>query len=313
MPRPIRHVREDHYYLLTNRCLLGQFVMVPDDECRRIIKGCLARAAAAHDVELVCFVFLSNHFHIIARFPRLNMSEFMGQLQGQIAGRLNNLRDRDAPVFPYRFDDQALLDEAILRDKIAYVLNNPVKDQLVSTAEDWPGVTSMRLHCEENSTLEGRWLNHTEWRKYRRRKDDYDRSVAMEHHDVELHYPHALAGDGADERRRSLVELVEQDRNRLHREWSAESRPDEVVVGADAIVEQFDWWDRPDEPPDSGRRHLGVASEADEIRAYHERRRKISENYRRTSADWPECRLEDFPHGTYPPGEQHCVGSPAAG
>lgn len=119
MPRPIRHVAPHRYYVLTNRCVLGKFILRPDEGCRRIIKGCLARAADKYEVRLVCFVFMSNHFHIIARFPERNMSEFMAELQSQIASRFNKYRDRDRNVFPDRYDDQALLDDRVLNDRIA--------------------------------------------------------------------------------------------------------------------------------------------------------------------------------------------------
>jgi len=313
MPRPVRYVRNTHYYFLTNRCLLGQFVMLPDDECTRIIKGCLTRAAQAHNVELVCFVFLSNHFHIVARFPDRNMGEFMCQLQGQIADRLNDHRVRSAPVFPERYDDQALLDDQTLRDKISYVLNNPVQDRLVGSAEDWPGVTSMRHHYEGDATVDGEWLDHAAWRNDRRTQGEADRSDAMVEHTVDLHYPAALAGESPEERRQSLIELVEEERDRLHRLWGVASGGGPSVLGADAILEEFHWSDRPDEPPDSERRYLGVASSADRMRDYHRKRRRISRDYRRASSRWPDCIWEDFPEGTYPPGSTHCVGSPGCG
>lgn len=241
------------------------------------------------------------------------MGEFMEQLQGQIAGRLNDHRVRSGPVFPERYDDQALLDAPTLRDKISYVLNNPVKDQLVETAEDWPGVTSMRHHYAGDSTLEGRWLNHTEWRKYRRRKDDYERSVAMEDHTVDLHYPAALEGESPEERRRSLIELIEDERDRLHRQWSTSPHRGEAVLGAEAVLEEFDWTHIPSEPLSTGPSPVGVASDEETAETYRQKRCRISKHYRRVSSQWPDCTRDDFPDGTYPPTSKHCVGSPTAG
>lgn len=311
MARPIRHVATDHYYLLTNRCLLGKYIMRPDEETRRIILGCLARAADLHDVQLVCFVFLSNHFHLIARFPQRNVAEFMEQLQGQLAERLNKHRGRHGTVFPERYHAQALLDEQVLRDKITYVLNNPVKDGLVARAGDWGEVSSMPLH-ESGCALEGEWLDYHRWRKLRRREQDYERSEAMREHTVELHVPEVLAGASRTERRESLLELVAQHRRRLHLEvgGNADEPPD--VMGLEAVVER-DWWENPDQPPSSGdARRLGVASRAEKMADYHAKRREIDEHYRRVSGRRPRPRRDAFPEGTYPPGCRHCVGSPAA-
>lgn len=311
MARAVRYVRNDHYYFITNRCLLGQFLMLPDEECQRIIRGVLARAADECDVELVCFVFLSNHFHLVARFPRCNRSDFMCRLEGQIADRLNDERGRSGTVFPVRYDAQAILDEETLRDKIAYTLNNPVQDRLVASAEQWPGVTSMELHYKDEP-LKGSWVDYTHLRQLRRQKGETERDDAAIEYDIELHYPAELGGEWREERRQSLIELVESERDRLHRTWSTSPHRGEGVLGAEAICEQFDWWDIPEKPPDwSGRRHLGVASSAERMADYHDERRTITKLYRRASNAWPDCRLEDFPEGTHPPSCRHCVGAPA--
>lgn len=309
MARPIRYVCNGDYYFITNRCLLGQYLMRPDEECRRIIKGCLARAADQLDVDLVCFAFLSNHFHLVARFPRLNMSEFMERLQGQIAERLNKHRIRKGTVFPERFDDQALLDDKTLRDKIEYVLNNPVRADLVRRAEDWKGVSSMGLHLS-GDPLEGKWLDYTKWRNLRRRKADHDRSEAMREHTVELHLPAALDDKDGVGRLERLRKLVRQKRRAYHSGCSG-SGPDECpdVLGFEAAAEQ-DWRKRagaPETDPGS-RRMLGVASDAERTAEYHDNRRETSRNYRHASKKAPGVDRDAFPDGTYPPGSKHCVG-----
>lgn len=314
MPRPVRHVDSQTYFMLTNRCLLGMYLLAPDPECRRIIKGCLARAADHHDVELVCFCFLANHFHLIARFPKLNMAEFMEQFQSQLASRINDHRgDRSGTVFPERYDDQALLDEQVLRDKIAYVLNNPVKDRQVKTAERWPGVTSIDCHKAAHNTFEGRWLDHQKRRKYERRKtDDKGRQDAMETHEVELHLPECLDGTTDREKRRSLLQLVERDRHRRWADATGDRRRPPRVAGPRA-VERLHWADRPETKPGdwmTQNRWLGVASSPEKIQSYADKREEITERYRRALSAWRNQKTRPFPHGTYPPGHRHCVGSP---
>jgi len=308
MARPIRVVHQGDYYFITNRCLLGQFLMRPDEECRRIVKGCLARAADQLGVELVCFVFLSNHFHLIARFPRANMAEFMERFQGQVAERLNKHRDRKETVFPERYDDQVLLDDQAVRDKIAYVLNNPVEADLVARAEDWKGVSSMGLHLADEP-LEGKWLDHTYWRKLRRRKADHDREEAMVEHTVELHLPDALDDVDGKSRLERLRQLV-ADGRRLYHAAGGGNGPDDpgYVLGFEAAAEQ-DWRKRAEVPDESeGRRLLGVAADAETIVSYHDWRGEVHRDYRRTWKKAPGVPRDAFPDGTYPPGCRHCNG-----
>lgn len=313
MPRPVRFVDPDTYYMLTNRCLLGMYLMAPDEECRRIIKGCLARAADQHDIELVCFVFMANHFHLIARFPKCNMAEFMEQFQSQLASRLNDHRGRSGPVFPTRYHDQALLDETVLLDKIQYVLNNPVKDRQVRSADRWPGVTSIDCHAGSDNTLEGQWLNHKTWRKYRRRKtDDRGRQAAMEPHQIELHLPDALDGSDREARRQSLLATVQNHRHKLWAEATGDRTRPPRVAGPKS-VENLYWRDRPDEHPGSWlteTRRLGVASDPGKMASYANKRDAISERYHSAVTAWRKHNGRPFPRGTYPPGWRHCVGSP---
>lgn len=314
MPRSVRYLESDRYYMLTNRTVLGMYLFAPDDECRRIIKGCLARAADEHDVELVCFVFMANHFHLIARFPHLNMGEFMEQFQSQLASRINDHRDREGTVFPTRYDDQALLDQQVLLDKIKYVLNNPVKDRQVRCAEDWPGVTSIDCHKKEGNRFEGQWLNHKRWRRYKRRKTgDKGRADAMETHTLDLHLPDALDGETDEERRQNLLASIKADRHRIWADATGDHNRPPRVAGAKSIEENLYWGDRPDEHPANrltDRRWLGVASNPEKMSDYKDKRDEIDDRYRRALSAWRQGKAKPFPHGTYPPGWRHCEGSP---
>ena len=310
--RPIRHVQSGKYYFITNRCALGLFLLRPDDECRRIIKGCLARAADKHDVDLVCFIFMSNHFHLLARFPELNMAEFMGEFQSQISRRLNGWRGRGGSAFPERYDDVALLDDKSIRDKVCYVLNNPVRAGLVSQASDWPGVTSMSLHLS-GKPLVGKWLNGETRRKHRRRKAEYSREDAMEEYTVDLHIPDAFKGETEEERRAHLLKCVAHDRLTAWIGLTGYAGKIPRVLGAEA-VEAEDWRKRIEEP---GRRYehrrMCLAVEGEKpwktMGTYEEMRRETSRDYREASRAYRKGETAYFPHGTYPIGHKCCAGS----
>ena len=307
MARNVRVVESHRYYLITNRCILGMFLMRPDDECRRILKGCLARAVDKYGVELVCFVFMSNHFHLIARFPELNMAEFMEELQSQIARRINNHRGRKGKFFGQRYDDQALLDHQVLRDKICYVLNNPLNDRAVRTAADWPGVTSMTCH-RDGAPLEGKWLNAKTWTNLKRREGDYRREDAMETYSVDLHLPEALEGETDEERRENLLELVENDREDTWEKATGDRNRPPRVSGKRAVLSKS-WQYRSDEPGKKYERsRLGVAVDTDVMGDYEDERQQTTRDYRRASGAWRRSKAEPFPAGTYPPGWRRCVG-----
>ena len=296
MPRPPRHCDPDKYYLLTNRTHRAKFLMQPDSVVRQIILGCLARWADFCNVEIVCFVFLGNHFHLIARFPDRNMSKFAGNLQSQIGKRINDYRGRSGNFWHDRFKPIPILDDAMLKEKIAYVINNAVKHRLVSCADRWPGVCSIDWH-KTGAAVEGEWLNKSERRRKQRKGLDNPGELAMEDYAFELHLPEALGGESEEGRREKLLELVEDHRERLEKE----RRTDRAgVVGARTIKRRH-WNDRP-EDPDKAPAPICLTSDPEKREAYLEKRRRITESYRMAVETWRSKRLSKFPAGTIPPG-----------
>ena len=303
MARPPRHCDPDKYYLLTNRTLRAKYFMRPDKAVREIILGCLAKWAARYDVEIVCFTFLSNHFHIIARFPNRNMSKFMEQFQGQIAERINGFRGRDGTFWHDRYDDTVILDGQMLKEKIAYVVNNAVGHRLVTHAENWPGICSFDWH-KSGEPVEGKWLNKTEQSRLERKGKSNARERAKELYTFDLHLPEELGGADKADRRHSLLELVEQDRKRLEKERKTDR---EGVAGARAIT-HLDWQSRPEEPEEAPS-VLCVTADPDKRKRYRDKRRRITDDYRAAVRKWRKKEVAEFPVGTIPPGWRRCVSS----
>lgn len=108
-----------------------------------IVRYCLALAALRFGFDLHAFVFLSNHFHIVAtdRFGQLPL--FMHHLDLLLARALN-ARHGHAENFwaPGTYSAVELTDTDSVFEKIAYTLANPVSAGLVSSSALWPGVIS---------------------------------------------------------------------------------------------------------------------------------------------------------------------------
>lgn len=60
--------------------------------------------------EIYAAVLMSNHPHIIARFPRMNMRRFVQYLSYNMSREVNVLRRRfHATVFPDRYNHEPIL------------------------------------------------------------------------------------------------------------------------------------------------------------------------------------------------------------
>jgi hypothetical protein len=260
-------------------------------------------------------VFVSNHFHLIAGFPTLSRRQFMEEFTGQVSDRLNSHRDRSGSMFPDRYDAQVLCDDQMIRDKICYVLNNPVKDGLVATPDAWPGVSSFEHHASGDA-LEGHWLNHDTWTKLSRRKtSDHQRSEAMEKYEVPLYVPEALEGESDDERRASLCELVEEDKERIHDEATEELGCPPKFMGP-ADIRARNPRSRPIDSDIDRRgrssRRLFASSEPGGAAARREKHRQRTLAYRAAVDALHNGDPGQFPHGMHPPATVQCVGQSQA-
>lgn len=304
MGRDKRYCASDCYYLLTNRTVDGMFLFRPDEACNRIIGGVLARAASLHEVDVVCFSFLSNHFHLIARFPLRNMAEFMRDLQFGIARRINKLREeRIGPVFETRYDDEILLDETVLLEKISYVVNNPVKDGLVVHPSAWPGVHSYEC-LEEGRPWEGEWFDAAHWHNISRRKGEQDPEQAWRTYAFSLHLPECLPGSDARERRERIVQKIETDCAAMRRDRTLHRRPrsPKKWVGMD--------WRRTkklSKEKRSAPAPLAISTSPKKVREHLRMRRQLNAKYKLQLGRAWDGKKARYPIGTHPPACNRCI------
>ncbi len=310
MGRRRRHQDPDTFYLITNRTLGGMFLLLPDDEAIDIMVNCLAKFVEKHDVQLVAAIFLSNHFHLIARFLEANMHEFMRDLQREIARRINKLRDgRSRPVFPRRFDAKALIDGRALAKAISYVVNNPVRHQLVSHYDIWPGLVVGPDVLDGEREITGRWLDSELWYNLKRRQADHDRSEATEEIPLKTHLPEELPGDDWEERLCLLRARINQDRQYFLMQRRRGTRfpgPQKVLAS--------NWSDtRPDPDSDSESTKFGLrrrrcsATSVRDFADYQLKLRKLETRYEDAAHRWRSGESAKFPTGMIPPGQTECV------
>ena len=161
---------------VTCRTLQSRLLLRPSRELNEIIVGILARAKTMYEVQLCAFVFLSNHFHIIAWVEDARqLSRFMGYVNSNLAreaGRLIGWREK---FWARRY--QAILisaEESAQMERLAYILSNGPKEGLVAQPQDWPGV-----HCIDSllggEPLVGYWFDRTREYAARNRREDFDR------------------------------------------------------------------------------------------------------------------------------------------
>ncbi len=91
----------------------------------------------AYGAEILSFVLMDNHFHLIAKFPENNMAEatqyFMRETSRSIARRSRRLNH----VYGGRIFRSRIQSEQYLYHAYKYVYRNPVEANLAGGAEDY--------------------------------------------------------------------------------------------------------------------------------------------------------------------------------
>lgn len=140
-----RQIIPGRVYMVTRRCTQRQFLLRPDDQTNNAFIYCLAVAANRTSTDVVAFLAHSNHHHTIVVDREGRMPEFLETFHKLMAKHQNALRGRWENFWASEATSVVeLADPTAILEKITYALTNPVKDQLVERAGEWPGASSLR-------------------------------------------------------------------------------------------------------------------------------------------------------------------------
>jgi putative transposase len=278
-----RQVLPGRFYMLTRRCTQRQFLLRPDPELNNAFLYCLIEAALRFDIGLLHSAVESNHHHT-EFLDRIGMlCEFMEHLHKMTAKCVNSMRGRWENCWA---SEPACVVELVERDdvinKIGYAATNPVKDGLVETATDWPGINTIE------ALLEGTELRATR-PDFFREEGDMPAEVS-----IKLEVPPQL---GDRERFRNDVRArITKLETRFLIIRSVLGRR---VLGRKAILRQS-WRDSPDsrEPRRVLRPRVAARSKWARVEAL-QRNRSFLFEYQHARKAWLAGHPIPFPPGTY--------------
>ncbi len=115
-------------------------------------------------MKIICFVVQANHVHLLIRVTDPEMvSRFVGYFKAESANYLNRLLSRrQRTVWAARFDSPAVLDVEKAIEYFAYCSLNPVKDGLVHSMSEYPGVASYNYFMKEQNRIAAKDIPRSE-------------------------------------------------------------------------------------------------------------------------------------------------------
>jgi REP element-mobilizing transposase RayT len=135
--------RENGLYFVTVRTLQARMLLTPSDAINGVLGGVLARAAELHSICVYGFVFMSNHVHLLVGAEGNALAGFMRYLLGNIARKVGKLNGWSGRFWGGRYSAQLVLDDESAIGRLKYILAHGVKEGLVTSPTEWPGLSSL--------------------------------------------------------------------------------------------------------------------------------------------------------------------------
>jgi len=156
-----------------------------DDVDRDIFLAVLKSAVSLFGIEIHSYCLMPNHYHLLVRSPKGQLSRSMKFIGQSYTQRFNRRHDRDGALFRGRFHNNLVDSENYLHTVGRYIHRNPVlesmKDDSILDTYQWSS-----LAVYENRARRPEWLTTNEIRSGFATASDYRDFVRDCPQDVEI-------------------------------------------------------------------------------------------------------------------------------
>ena len=137
MARPLRIEYEGAYYHIFSRGNKKQQIFHTDRDRHTFLKT-LARMSERFDVTIFAYVLLNNHYHLLIRTNRANLSKAMHWLGTTYTTIFNLTNSQAGHLFQGRFKSIIVENDAYLLQLSYYIHRNPLRAGIAKRLIDYP-------------------------------------------------------------------------------------------------------------------------------------------------------------------------------
>jgi len=140
-----RYHHESYVYFVTNVKYQRQPIL--QEHVDLLLKS-IDKHAIATSSDLIAWVILPDHFHLLIQPPDVNISLLMRRIKLSFSSKYRQIEGmQSGRLWQYRFRDHVIRNQEDMNKHIDYIHRNPIKHGLVSRPFDYPH-SSIHLYRE---------------------------------------------------------------------------------------------------------------------------------------------------------------------
>ncbi len=155
MARPPREDYPGARHHVMNRGRNHELIFLDDGDAITFLDA-VGDTVERFEIEIHAYSLMPNHYHLLVRSRRGNISDAMKHLGAVYTQEFNRRHPHDGALFRGRFKSQVIEYEAYLIYVLAYIHLNPLRAGLITRLDGLRGWTSPRRYL--GRTSEPEWL-----------------------------------------------------------------------------------------------------------------------------------------------------------
>ena len=126
MARPLRIQFENAYYHVTCRGNARQEIFLNDADYPKFL-SLLERSSDIYQVDILAYVLMRNHFHLLLKTPLANLQEFMRHFNISYTSYYNRSHQKTGHLYQGRYKSFLIDADHYLQEVSRYIHLNPVR------------------------------------------------------------------------------------------------------------------------------------------------------------------------------------------
>lgn len=138
MPRPKSILQSEFPYHVTARCINKEWFKIPLPLVWEIMSRQLNYISFAYHAEIISFVLMPNHFHLLISTPQSNLDKIMANFMKEVSRSINELSGRINQAYGARHFRGIIETDHYFLHAYKYVYRNPVEANLAQNCQTYP-------------------------------------------------------------------------------------------------------------------------------------------------------------------------------